>query len=501
MEPSEPIILPRPPLVSPWRFVKPALRIVIYPWFLWSVISGLVDRVRIALRCFGPRARVAFGIIQILAFLVIGSPIFVLITGELLIHANELLIGEVQNYRVRDNGKVWWHTGKDLRLPGPHAEKPAPVSEADAEAHRRYLVELYSPVIVHKIGYRPEWDIPVRLDLDGNDNPRDNKANGHDTRPVDTTVYGEVTAETADSYYLLYCLYHLRDYDHPVREQLTNWSFHDSDNEGFMIRVDKKTMEVVQGEGWFHNRFFLANRGDESTGTEPVQGRLFFEDDTHPIIYAQSMGHGVRFAQPFDLAEIGINTKFMRFQGTRAASYPKVDRSVESDVTYKLLPFDLWYQFAKGPLGTKGKGAGMFEESITIGKDAKGKKLVVGRFIAGLDYAKLKWSRPKPPWSWDDGWDRVPIAVWHFFPARAFESHFGTPLSDNYLFNNPISQIFGEDPNALQKQLTVKSNRRAGPKWGGSLRVAVPRYSRHTYFRAANSLFKQYINYLFRYLG
>jgi len=464
-------------------------------------VSCVVDWVRVKFSFFGPKARVAFRIINVLVFLVVGGPVFVLITGELLIQANEVLVGEVGSARVKDNGKVWWHSGDDLRLPGPHVPAPAAVAPAPTDAYRRYLVELYSPVIIHKIGYKPEWDIPVRIDFDGNDNPRDNKASGKKIRPLEATIYGEVTAETADSFYLLYCLYHLRDYDHPVRETLTNWSYHDSDNEGFMIRVDKKTMKVVQGDGWFHNRFFLANRGEETRGSEPVQGKLYVEDDTHPIIYAQSMGHGVRFAQPFDLDEIDINTKFLRFQGERPMVTSTIDRTVQADATYKIVPFDLWYRFAKGPLGTKGKGTGMFEDSITIGKDEMGNKLTVGRFIAGIDYAKMGWSRPKPPWSWDDGWDRIPIGVWHFFPARAFESHFGTPLSDHYLFDNPVSQIFGVDPNALQTHLMVKNSRRGGPKWGGSLKVAEPKYGRSHYRRAASLWYKRYINHLFRSLG
>jgi len=454
---------------------------------------------RFKLDFFGPRARVAAFVVHVLLFIVLGVPASILITGEILIHANEWLVGEIEGSPIQNNGKQWWITGATLPVPGPRTPAIPLVSPSDdIEKYHRYLVELHAPVLIHKIGYRPEWDIPINIDFDGDNDPRNNRVHAAKLRALRPVVYGEVTAVTDDSYYLLYSIYHIRDYDHPVRQQLTSWSYHDSDNEGFMIRLDRKTMKVVQGEGWFHNRFFLATQGEASKGNEPVQGKIFLEDQTHPVVYVQHFGHGVRFAQPPALAALESSTKVMRYRAGGTPVNPGLDRRVETSVNYDLQSFDFWYRFAKGPLRPEDKG--VFEGEITIGRGKAGNKLVVGRVIAGIDYKKSSWVRPKPPWSWDDGWDRVPVAVWHFFPSRAFALHFGTPLSDHYIFNRPISKIFNEDPNELQKHLSVKGQRRPGvKKWDH--KKGTRHYNRDAYVRAVNIWMKKYVNRVFRSLG
>ena len=113
-------------------------------------------------------------------------------------------------------------------------------------------------------------------------------------------MYGELTAETRDSYYLTYSLYHAKDYDHPLREWFTDWTYHDSDNEGFMIRVDRETLAVAQVETWFHNRFLLYDATGTSRGTEPVHGAIHLEHGSRLVVYSQPQGHGVRAFQVLD---------------------------------------------------------------------------------------------------------------------------------------------------------------------------------------------------------
>jgi hypothetical protein len=496
-----PITLTGERLASPhWNkvgiVVKNLLRVVLFPWLFWTIFGWLTEFIRLKLNLFGRLAKGCFGFLRLVLFVGLGLPVTVLFTCEALIYGNEVIIGEVHTSGIKDNGQYWWYTGDVLPLPGEKVPPIRPVDKKNEAAYHRYLVELHAPVLIQRLGYRPDWDIPVSLQIDGNDDPRDNKKNAARIRPLKPVVYGEVTAVTKDSYYLTYCMYHLRDYDHPVREQLTGWSYHDGDNEGFMIRIDRKTMRVVQGEGWFHNRFYLASRGEDSRGNEPVQGEIFLEDGTRPVIYVQTFGHGVRFAQRYDLAAIESSAKIFRYRAGRAPAYPEIDRNVQV-CNYDIEPFDIWYRYARGPIDSK---KGFYEREITIGRNAKGEKLSVGRYVATYDNNKSSWVRPKPPWSWDDGWDRVPVAVWHFFPAIAFEKHFGTPLSDDYAYNAPITRIFHENPNDLQKRLSVKGARRGGAKWGGSLRMR-NRYSRKSYMRAANMYFKKYVNRLFHALG
>jgi len=309
-----------------------------------------------------------------------------------------------------------------------------------------------------------------------------------------------LTAETEDSYYLTYSLYHLKDYDHPIREMMTHWSYHDNDNEGFHIRVDKASLKVVEVETWFHNRFLLFNQTGMSTGSEPVHGKIHVEGNTHVIVYVQPQGHGVRCAQWIDNESIVPNTKTMRYQGNRVATPMRADRMVQHNVTYTLGNFDAWYQKALGPFGHDGKGTSMFEETIELGINPDGTAIRIGRFIAGRDYAKGSWSRPKPMWSWDDGWDGIPIFIWHFYPSLSFESHSGANLSHHYLYNRPIEKVFSKSPEQLFKCLSLEIEHRNELKWAPLQDQGKP-IGRNDYWLAARHRAIQYVNYLFHALG
>lgn len=453
---------------------------------------------RLRLGLFGFRGRFIVRLLHVTIFILIGLPLIIFITGELLIHLNEWVVGEKASYSF-DIDPVEWQTNHTLEIPGPKygAAEKAP-SPKNHDAFDRYLLETYAPVVVQKLGHHPAYDIPVDIAFDGNDDPRDNVANENRFRPMIPDLHAEVTGETEDSYYLLYCFYHIKDYDHPVREMMSNWTFHDNDDEGIMFRLDKATMRITEAEGWFHNRFFLANVTGRAEGSEPLQGKLYFESETHPLVYSQSMGHGVRCFQKDDLETLDTNVKILRYSKTPTGI--GVNRKVEADGTYGIKSFDRWYDFALGPFGKEGKGSGMFEETITIGKAPDGKKIQIGRFIAGIDYAKLSWSRPKPPWSWDDGWDKVPIFVWHFFPSRAFNSHFGLSLSDDYLRNRPVEKTFHMEPEALYARLSVKNAHRRDSKWGNFEKLERSP-NRKQYFEVFQKILKRYVNRLFNALG
>ena len=432
-------------------------------------------------------------------YLGLGVPLTIFVGGEILISANEWLIGEQADYRLQSDFEAG-RTNVRLELPGPRSYTPSSVVRASTEAYRRYLVELFAPVIVQKIAHHPEWDIPLRLDFDGNGDPRDNVRNELRFRPHTAAIHGELTAETEDSFYLTYSLYHVKDYNHPLRELLTDWTFHDNDNEGLMVRVEKRTMEVVELETWFHNRFLLYNRTGVSTGTEPIHGKIHLEDETHVLIYSQPQGHGVRGFQAIDGGSLEHNVKILRYRGDRPVVPIRADRSVQLDGTYDLASFDDWYAQALGPFGEDGKGETLFEGFIPLGRLANGLELRIGRFIAGYDYSKVGWSRPKPPWSWDDGWDRIPIFVWHFLPSYAFASHGGSRLSHRYLYNRPLDKTFGARSAEVARGLDLGVEFRPGEKWAG-LEERGGNFAHGTYWRAFQALLKAYVNYLFHALG
>ncbi|MCB1056463.1 MAG: hypothetical protein KDD11_13255 [Acidobacteria bacterium] len=477
---------------------KRLLQLILYPWGIWSLIAWLPRAVRRRYLQQRPWARASTHLFQWGVYLVLGLPVTVLITGEVLISLNEAVLGEQADYRLQSD----WAAGAsgDFEVPGPPSYTPEPVQPGQTEEFRRFLVELYSPVIYQKVANHPEWDIPLLIDFDGNDDPRDNVVDEPAFRPHVAGVYGELTAETTDSFYLTYSLYHVKDYDHPIRERISRWTYHDNDNEGFHIRVDKKSLRVVEVETWFHNRFLLFNETDRSNGTEPVHGKIHLENGTHVILYAQPQGHGVRLAQLVDRGDLEKNVKILRYRGDRPVVKIKADHSVQVDGTYEIDNFDAWYQVALGPFGDKGEGPGMFEEVIPLGTYPDGRPRQIGRFIAGRDYDINGWSRPKPMWSWDDGWDDIPIFVWHFFPSLSFQSHGGTQLSHEYLYNRPCEKVFGEPPPVVARSLELPLVRRPGDKWK-PLEGRGGKMDSRLYWVVIKQWINSYINYLFHALG
>jgi len=475
------------------------LRLVVFPWFIWHVVTSIA-RDLLGSRLGSSRTARTLGVmLQTGAYVVVGLPVTIVLSGELAITLNEAVIAEQADYRLQTDPGAG---ADDLEYPtpGPKSFRPTRVVPGSNETYRRYLVELYAPVILQKISNHPQWDIPLSMTFDGNTDPRDNVANEPDHRPHVASVYGELTAETTDSYYLTYSLYHVKDYDHPVREMISRWTYHDNDNEGFHIRVDKRTMSVAEVETWFHNRFLLFNRTGISTGTEPVHGKFYVENGTHVVIYSQPQGHGVRCAQLVDRPSLEWNVKVLRYRGDRDTVPVRADRSVQNDATYELVSFDRWYEHARRTNDNAADDTGMFAESIVLGTNADGSKRTIGRFIAGRDYQIDGWSRPKPMWSWDDGWDDIPVFVWHFFPSVAFTSHGGTQLSHDYTYNRPCEKVFGESADGVFRSLSLPVVMREDGKWeslhgrGGGL-------GHGWYWAAAQKALKAYVNYVFHALG
>lgn len=478
------------------------LKILLFPWLIWD-LCGLPFAPLRRLPALGGRlGRAVVALLRTSLFLGVGIPAIVVILGEVLISLNQLTLAEQSDFRLQSDFEAGFADPRAaLTPPGPATPTPLSPREGDAEDYYRYLVELHAPVVLQKVSDHPEWDIPLFVDFDGNEDPRDNVEREPDFRPHHAGIYGEVTAVTTDSVYLTYSLYHVKDYDHPVREALSRWTYHDNDNEGFHVRVDRSDGRVVEVETWFHNRFLLFNHSGVSAGTEPVHGRIHLEAGTHPIIYAQPQGHGVRCAQLVDLPSLDRNLKILRFRGGRPPVLVSTDDRVQVDGTYDLRNFDRWYAQALDPVGSEGRGSGLFEEEIPLGTWPDGRPIVIGRFIAGRDYMVGSWSRPKPMWSWDDGWDNLPVFYWHFLPHLSFVSHGGSQLSGRYLFNRPFERTFGMPLEEVAPFLRPEAARRGGQKWEGFEQTHAGTINRRAYRIAIKRKVAAYVNYLFHALG
>ena len=474
-----------------------ALGFCLYPWTFWRLCRGLASWLR-------PSASRSEGLaLHLLLFALIGAPLTLVLSAELIVRGNTFLLGSHSDARLRSD----FDTGFEgpLRVPGTpplnqSAEQTALSRPDDAQGDdfHAWLVRRHAPVLVQRIGKHPRWDIPVLIDFDGNGDPRDNVRNAENLTKLRPGIYGEVTAETESEYYLSYSIYHIRDYDHPVRVLASAKAEHDNDNEGVMMRVTKPDLQVSEVMTWYHNRFFHCALASTSNGSERVMARTHFEEETHPILFVQAMGHGVRCAQSLDLEE-KEGLKVFRYRGDAPSSSPRLDATSEFDLRYDIASLDVWYDQAAGPFDQ----SSMFEGRIRVGTLASGRPLEVGRYIAGRYAGEDSWARPKPMWSWDDAWDEIPIFIVHFFPSHAFRSHLGVATSSEYLKHRPAELSFGLSPEALWQSLDLPPEvRDARTKWKKRyFRTQVHRVRRQHIYDAAKTLIKRYADYLFQALG
>ena len=448
-------------------------RVLIFPYGIWLLCA------RIARSSWVPKKlRVLAGLGL---FVAVGLPISLFIATEILVGLNRLAETDDTDYTpVSDFDS---HVA-EFKLPGA----PAP------QSRDQDLVDRFSPVIIQKLGAHPLWDIPVTLDFDGNQNPRDNVIHASKLTELVAGVHGELTAETDDSYFFTYSIYHIRDYDYPLRQLICSWSQHDNDNEGVHIRVDKKSLEPVEMETWFHNRFLLFNRTGKSSGTEPVYGRLNLENGSHSLIYVQGWGHGIRGAQAVDLQALNERVKVFRSAPKTGLRPTPANLNVELNAPYDIESMDPWYEQA-----INSPQDGIFTGKFEVGREENGTPIELASFFASSEKDVMYWARPKPPWAWVDPWDEIAVSVWHFYPSRAFSSHSGIPLSHHYLSNRPIEKIFKRDPNLFYARIHPKTGRFTDNKWK-TLEPDGPVTFREIW-RPAFILIKNYFTYLTRQLG
>lgn len=482
------------------------LKYLFFPYGLWKIFKSWPQKI------FQEDLELSSSISHIISYTIyifIGLPITFFLTLELAIFTNEKVVGELAHFYMVSDFTLPSNEQFLLELPGPKYQykeiEPNKFNQQSQKRRYSSLVERFSPVLIQHFSNKPIWDLPVSMDFDGNKDPTDNVKNTPQ-ESIPAQIYGEVTAETSDSYYLTYSIFHIKDYDHPVREFLFKSTFHDNDNEGLHIRVDKNSLEISAIETWFHNRFFICNQSGRSLGDEPVQGKLHLEGGSHPIIYIQSMGHGVRCAQYTDSEIISKSTKIFRYRENKDHKLAKLDKSVEVDLTYDIKDFDYWYKFALYKNEEiKYQRNSLFSEAIPIGKK-DGQELLMGRYFAGDQLSVGTWARPKPMWSWDDGWDELPIFIWHYYPALSFKTHLGEDVSQQYLHNHAIEKTFNLTASELWPHLDLKKRYRQGMgkdmKWMSLNRKdAKDDIDRTLYLKAIKVYFKRYINRVFKGLG
>jgi len=319
----------------------------------------------------------------------------------------------------------------------------------------RWMIERFAPVILQETGRKPYEDIPIAVDFDGNDVPIDNVPAFAKQTQVIPTLYAELSAETQDSYYFTYLIYHISDYDHPLREWLVaSWTFHEHDLEGFHLQVDKKTMKPVGIETWYHNRSFYCNETMKATGNAPVHGFLSLYQETRPIIWIEAGGHGVRCAQAGDADR---PQHVLLLPGDSKTPPVRLAGDLPGKMLYKIENFDIWQKNAQSQE--------FYDNWVVVGhRISTGEKVKFGRFLRGRDPEKDPMCKPKPPWAWDEMFDDVPIAYWYLFPAESFARY--TPgISRTYIRHQSLEKLTGLPTSVIFKDIQFTSDERNRLEW------------------------------------
>ncbi|MCS7026237.1 MAG: hypothetical protein NZV14_15670 [Bryobacteraceae bacterium] len=155
----------------------------------------------------------------------------------------------------------------------------------------RKLAEHWAPVLAQETWWQPKSDIPVRFDFDGDligDNNWDNMEKGSSQAYVYYAVI-----ETSTHWFLIYNVFHARDYS----DKCVAGSCHENDNEGLILTVQRDGSEfgrLLAMETLAHNNVYsYVNDGAIRPGAHSIDGRVEFMDETHPVVFIESGGHGI----------------------------------------------------------------------------------------------------------------------------------------------------------------------------------------------------------------
>jgi len=319
-----------------------------------------------------------------------------------------------------------------------HTPVLALVPDSPESFLRNKIVKEFAPVWVHHVDYEPRYDAMTSFDFDGNLSGFDNVKNA-EKYPLPAHVYGSVIAETKEAYYIFYGVYHVKDYDRKYREFFFPSASHDNDFEGAMVVVSKDTRKILAIETWFHSLFLQCGHSALTNGNQSIDAKIHVEKNTHPIIYVDSKGHGVRCFQKSDEERFSKSQyKIYRLGKVPTADLRKHDGM---QVHYTILDMNDFIRYAKGPFNSES----MFSESAEYGLGDE----PLGMFLSGNFQGNSSWARPKPPWSWTDKFDSMRPGAWFFHPAYVFNKHFGLNISNQYIHHWPLEALYEISPDAL----------------------------------------------------
>jgi len=212
----------------------------------------------------------------------------------------------------------------------PDAGPTATLAAAPADAgppSREDLARAYAPVINQ--GVATNQDYITRADFDG-DWVGNNNWENQPTGDLSAHVYYAV-AETETHWFIVYSLFHPRDYtDDPCEE---SDGCHENDMESLQVIVQKDGSpygRLQALETLAHSDLYLYSAGKEvSPGFLKVSGEVRLEEG-HPIVWVETWGHGI-----YGKSKI-LSPRRLVYRVGDQAELP--DGLEDEEATYRLMP-------------------------------------------------------------------------------------------------------------------------------------------------------------------
>ncbi|MEE8391575.1 MAG: hypothetical protein V3S14_12375 [Anaerolineae bacterium] len=306
----------------------------------------------------------------------------------------------------------------------PHASAPPtsipPNGGGKRGASHQELAHHYAPVI--RQGAITDQDYITAVDFDG-DWIGNNNWENQPTGDLSARVYYSVV-ETETHWFLLYALFHPRDYTSDPCE--SSDGCHENDMESIQVVVAKDgtsfgRLQAVETLAHSHIYLYTADRSVEGNFL-PVRGSVRLEG-THPVVYVETYGHGIYGQRKILLPHIVVY---------RVGERAKIPESLkDDDVSYQLVSIydTLWaHRDEIGP-------GQAFDQPF----DYQGHTLPAA--IDGEDYGQDK---ANTPWGYNqETGDALSRGDWFLDPAKALAYHanFGGDFSLEYVHNPYLADL------------------------------------------------------------
>ncbi|MDA0205524.1 MAG: hypothetical protein O2795_09280 [Acidobacteria bacterium] len=248
--------------------------------------------------------------------------------------------------------------------------------------------------------------------------------------------------ETQTHWFLIYNMFHPRDYS----DKCVVGSCHENDNEGLILTIRKDrtpfgTLQVM--ETLAHNNVY-SHVADSSirSGIHNIDGGIELWQDSHPVAFIESGGHGVYGSTSSHSRFTLESGKFTGGTGVTYVYKGRAERPTGPDdreVGYELLSiYDHWW--LRSQLSTA-RADGTFD-AYYVYLPARNRPRTPYREIAGSFLGRTESeNKAKPFWGWHDNRSRkrnmIATGQWGLDPAYSVAQNLRIPrpVSLDYIYN------------------------------------------------------------------